>query len=91
MTRINPFEDATGSFYVLVNDEGQHSLWPSFIDRPEGWATVLGPDSRQACLDHILHNRTDIRDAAGAVDPSSGRPAVYAECQHRPASVLLSY
>ncbi|MFE6691657.1 MbtH family protein [Streptomyces sp. NPDC057743] len=61
MTRINPFEDPTGSFYVLVNDEGQHSLWPSFVDRPAGWRTALGPDSREACLAHIAHNWSDLR------------------------------
>ena len=30
----NPFEDENGVYHVLVNDEGQHSLWPSFIDGP---------------------------------------------------------
>ncbi|MGW3730031.1 MbtH family protein, partial [Streptomyces sp. NPDC000851] len=33
----NPFDDADGRFLVLVNDEGQHSLWPSFADVPGGW------------------------------------------------------
>ena len=33
----NPFEDENGVYHVLVNDEGQHSLWPSFIDVPKGW------------------------------------------------------
>ncbi len=26
----NPFEDETGVFHVLVNEEGQHSLCPAF-------------------------------------------------------------
>jgi hypothetical protein len=25
---INPFDDDNGSFFILVNDEQQHSLWP---------------------------------------------------------------
>lgn len=25
----NPFEDPEGTYLVLVNDEGQYSLWPS--------------------------------------------------------------
>ena len=25
----NPFEDEKGVYHVLINDEGQHSLWPS--------------------------------------------------------------
>jgi MbtH-like protein len=27
---INPFDDDNGDFFVLVNDEDQHSLWPVF-------------------------------------------------------------
>ncbi|PVE08990.1 MbtH family protein [Streptomyces scopuliridis] len=57
----NPFEDADATYLVLVNDEGQHSLWPSFAEIPAGWTTVLGPDARQACLDHINENWTDMR------------------------------
>ncbi|MDT5206197.1 MAG: MbtH protein, partial [Mycobacterium sp.] len=26
----NPFDDDNGTFVVLVNDEDQHSLWPTF-------------------------------------------------------------
>ncbi|MEU6919494.1 MbtH family NRPS accessory protein, partial [Streptomyces sp. NPDC002285] len=25
----NPFENDEASYFVLVNDEGQHSLWPA--------------------------------------------------------------
>ena len=33
----NPFDDENGRFYVLVNDENQHSLWPTFAgSRPAG-------------------------------------------------------
>ena len=37
----NPFDDDSGSFFVLVNDEEQHSLWPAFVDtwRAGGWFT----------------------------------------------------
>ncbi|WP_149282728.1 MbtH family protein [Halomonas binhaiensis] len=57
----NPFDNAQGSFVVLVNAEGQHSLWPAFIGVPEGWKTVFGPGERQACLDHIETNWFDMR------------------------------
>ena len=46
----NPFEDPEGRYLVLVNDEGQHSLWPSFADVPAGWRAVFGEDTRDACL-----------------------------------------
>jgi MbtH protein len=57
----NPFDDESGTFYVLVNDEEQHSLWPSFADVPEGWRTAFGPEERQKCLEHIERNWTDLR------------------------------
>jgi uncharacterized protein YbdZ (MbtH family) len=58
---INPFDDDNGSFFVLVNDEEQHSLWPSFADVPAGWRVLYGEADRAACLDYIEQNWTDIR------------------------------
>lgn len=58
---MNPFDDDSGSFYVLVNDEEQHSLWPTFADVPAGWTVVFGEGSRAACLDFIERTWTDIR------------------------------
>ncbi|GEB52748.1 MULTISPECIES: MbtH family protein [Streptomyces] len=60
----NPFDDENGSFYVLVNDENQHSLWPTFAEVPAGWTVVFGEDSRQACLDYVEKNWTDMRPAS---------------------------
>ena len=57
----NPFEDDNAKYLVLVNDEGQHSLWPSFIDVPRGWDIVYGADSRQSCLDYVNQHWTDMR------------------------------
>lgn len=57
----NPFEDPEANYLVLVNDEGQHSLWPTFIDVPAGWRSVFGEAPRQECLDHIEKNWTDMR------------------------------
>ena len=57
----NPFEDDQASYLVLVNDEGQHSLWPEFAEVPGGWTMVFGPDGRQECLDYINKNWTDMR------------------------------
>lgn len=67
----NPFEDENGTYFVLVNDEGQHSLWPHFIPVPDGWRVVFGEGGRQECLDHVEANWTDMRpksliDAMGA-------------------------
>jgi MbtH protein len=57
----NPFEDEDANYFVLINDEGQHSLWPVFADVPDGWEIIFGEDKRQACLDFIEKNWTDMR------------------------------
>ncbi|MDQ3274797.1 MAG: MbtH family protein [Actinomycetota bacterium] len=57
----NPFEDDDARYLVLVNDEGQHSLWPVIVDVPAGWTVAHEEDTRQACLDHIERSWTDMR------------------------------
>lgn len=57
----NPFDDDNGRFHVVVNDEGQHSLWPTFADVPAGWRTVFGEASRTECLEFVEQNWTDLR------------------------------
>jgi MbtH protein len=57
----NPFEDPEGAYLVLVNDEGQHSLWPAFVEVPAGWTVAHDRDSRQACLDYVEEHWTDMR------------------------------
>jgi MbtH protein len=57
----NPFDDEDGRFLVLRNGEGQHSLWPSFIEVPAGWDVMHEEDSRAASLQYIEDNWTDMR------------------------------
>ncbi|MET8545792.1 MbtH family protein [Kitasatospora sp. NPDC004799] len=57
----NPFDDADGTFLVLVNDEGQHSLWPAFAERPDGWTVTLPEGSREEALAYVEANWTDMR------------------------------
>jgi MbtH protein len=57
----NPFEDRDGRYLVLINDEGQHSLWPSFAEVPAGWTVVFGEDAKDACLAYVEENWTDLR------------------------------
>ena len=57
----NPFDDDEGSYFVLVNDEEEHSLWPAFADVPVGWRVVCGEADRAACLDYVEPSSTDMR------------------------------
>jgi MbtH protein len=64
----NPFDDESGEFYALINDEGQYSLWPTFAEIPAGWTAVHGPDSREAVLEHIETNWSDMRPRSLVVE-----------------------
>jgi MbtH protein len=57
----NPFENENGDYLVLVNDEGQYSLWPAFLDVPFGWKTTGPHGTRSACIGWIDKNWTDMR------------------------------
>jgi MbtH protein len=57
----NPFDDEEGEFCVLINDEGQYSLWPTFKDVPAGWTTVGPRGARNDCLAYIEEHWTDMR------------------------------
>jgi len=57
----NPFDVQDGTFSVLVNEEGQHSLWPDFADVPAGWTVVHGPADRDACAEYVNSHWTDLR------------------------------
>ena len=57
----NPFEGKNGDFLVLVNDEGQHSIWPTFRGVPNGWTPVGPHGERQECLNWIESHWTDMR------------------------------
>jgi MbtH protein len=57
----NPFEDPDATYLVLVNEEGQHSLWPADIEVPGGWIVAFDRSSRDECLAYINENWTDMR------------------------------
>lgn len=57
----NLFDDDSGSFVVLVNDEEHHSLWPAFADVAAGWRVVYGGAARAECVDYAKRNWTDAR------------------------------
>ncbi|WP_410676174.1 MbtH family protein [Amycolatopsis sp. cmx-4-68] len=68
----NPFDNEDGTFHVLVNEEEQHSLWPTFAAVPDGWRVVLDAETRSNCLAYIEEHWTDLR-------PKSLRDAMRAQ------------
>ncbi|KAF0848827.1 MbtH family protein [Nocardia caishijiensis] len=69
----NPFDDDNAQFYVLVNSEGEHSLWPTFAAVPGGWTVAFGAAPRTSCLHYVESHWLDMRPnsliAAMATDP----------------------
>jgi MbtH protein len=54
-------DDGTREYLVVVNGEGQYSLWPLGKPIPAGWSDcgISGPKAR--CLDYIEQTWTDMR------------------------------
>ncbi|MFE3166659.1 MbtH family protein [Streptomyces sp. NPDC059224] len=67
----NPFDSGrSGAFFVLVNDQNQHSLWPAELPIPDGWSEVTS-GTRQECLNYVDSHWTDMRPA-GLIEARSG-------------------
>lgn len=48
-------------FVVLVNDEGQYSIWPSAQDVPAGWRIARPKGTKAEALAFIENEWTDMR------------------------------
>lgn len=46
---------------VVVNGEGQHSIWPDFKPVPQGWDQTDFRGLKKDCLEHIAQVWTDMR------------------------------
>lgn len=57
----NPFDDENSEYYVVVNQERQHALWPAHLDVPAGWDVVHGAADRRSCATYVEENWTDMR------------------------------
>ncbi|THA51681.1 MbtH family protein [Streptomyces sp. A1136] len=57
----DPSEGPQDRCLVVVNDEGQHALWPAFARVPAGWTVVHGPADRPDCVAYVDAHWTDMR------------------------------
>jgi MbtH protein len=56
--------DAGQAFVVVVNHEGQYSIWWEDRAIPAGWQPAGPAGTRAACLAHIAEVWTDMRPAS---------------------------
>lgn len=47
------FDDESAVFLVVVNDEGQYSIWPQGREIPAGWRDAGFAGSKADCVAHI--------------------------------------
>lgn len=52
------------SYTVVINDEEQYSIWPTFRAVPPGWREVGVSGPKALCLAHIETVWTDMRPAS---------------------------
>ncbi|MFJ8435297.1 amino acid adenylation domain-containing protein [Kitasatospora sp. NPDC094019] len=68
----------SGRHAVLVNEDGQYTIWPGDFTVPSGWRTVFGPAGREECRHYVEREwrapelgagpdgpRSAVRDGAG--------------------------
>ncbi|MDP2370113.1 MbtH family protein [Rhodoferax sp.] len=58
---MSNIDDEEQTFLVVVNDEGQHSIWPDFKAVPAGWHEIGFKGLKPDCLNHIAKVWTDMR------------------------------
>ncbi|KPI15334.1 MbtH domain protein [Actinobacteria bacterium OK074] len=54
-------DGAVARFLVVVNHEGQFSVWPEDREPPAGWRAHGARGTRVECLDHIREQWGDMR------------------------------
>jgi MbtH protein len=58
MMSVNEEQDG---FMVLLNDEGQYSIWPDQREIPTGWNKAGYSGSKEACISYVDEIWTDMR------------------------------
>ena len=54
-------DDDTQTYFVVLNDEEQYSIWPADRDMPPGWRADGFSGLKADCLAHIDEVWTDMR------------------------------
>lgn len=58
---MSAVSDPSQIYEVVVNQEGQYSIWPANKAVPNGWSTVGRQGSKEQCLEFIREVWTDMR------------------------------
>ncbi|AJT63313.3 Dimodular nonribosomal peptide synthase [Streptomyces lydicus] len=67
---LNPFDDPTRRYSILVNDLAEYSLWPDELTVPPGWQALRTGLDRQAATAAVDRCRQAPRIAAAVTGPA---------------------
>ena len=60
-TRVDAYTIDGDLLKVIINDEGQYSIWPAKKETPAGWTEVGFSGSKAECSEHVDKVWTDMR------------------------------
>jgi MbtH protein len=58
---MSTLDDDSQVFSVVINGEGQYSIWPDFKSLPAGWRDAGFKGLKKECLEHIATVWTDMK------------------------------
>ena len=58
---MSTIDNEEQTFSVVVNEEGQYSIWPDFKPIPPGWHEAGFKGVKKLCLEHIAKVWADMR------------------------------
>lgn len=60
-TRVDDYTIDGELHKVLINNEGQYSIWPAGQEAPKGWTETGTRGSKSECSEYVQNNWTDMR------------------------------
>jgi MbtH protein len=67
-------EAAIETYTVVVNQEEQYSIWPSYKEIPVGWRAAGKEGTKDECLAYIAEVWTDMRPLSLRKQRDDGSP-----------------
>ena len=61
---VMSWDDEKATFVVVINHEGQYSIWPDYLKIPRGWTATGKQGNKQECLEYVDTHWTDMRPAS---------------------------
>ncbi len=61
MEMMSESDDDDTLYKVVVNHEGQYSIWPDYRSNPKGWRDAGKAGSKEDCLRYIEQTWVDMR------------------------------